>query len=91
MRGSIRTTARACKRGSIALVAVCAMTMSFSAIAQEKGGGKVNTGNDPRDFASKFMPYYRYTELENGLEQDSMTIFGMWAITKNLALSLIHI
>ena len=87
MRGSIRTTARACKRGSIALVAVCVMTMSFPAIAQDKGGGKVNTGNDPRDFSSKFMPYWRYTELENGLEQRDLTIFGMWALNKNLALT----
>ncbi len=26
------------------------------------------TGTDPRDFSPKFMPYYRYTELENMLQ-----------------------
>ncbi len=59
-----------------------------TANAQEKqGGGKVNTGNDPRDFSSKFMPYFRYTELENGLEQRDLTIFGMWALNKKFALT----
>jgi hypothetical protein len=27
------------------------------------------TGTDPRDFSLKWMPFYRYTELENGLTQ----------------------
>jgi hypothetical protein len=38
--------------------------------AEEKKEGIGDTGTDPRDFAPKFMPYYRYTELENGLEQN---------------------
>jgi hypothetical protein len=53
-----------------------------------KGGKKsVNTGNDPRDFTHKFMPYYRYTDLSNGMETQDFTVFGMWAINKNAALT----
>lgn len=45
------------------------------------------TGTDPRDFAPKFMPYYRYTELENGLEEQVATLFGLFAFTKNTAMT----
>jgi len=34
------------------------------------------TGTDPRDFSFKWMPYYRYTELDNGLIQQDLTAFG---------------
>ena len=34
------------------------------------------TGNDPRVFANKWTPFYRYTELENGLKQQTLTAFG---------------
>jgi len=34
------------------------------------------TGTDPRDFSLKWMPYYRYTELDNGLTQQDLTAFG---------------
>jgi hypothetical protein len=34
------------------------------------------TGNDPRVFSNKWTPFYRYTELENGLKQQSLTAFG---------------
>ena len=37
------------------------------------------SGNDPRDFTSKFMPYYRYTEFENDLEINAFTMFGFLA------------
>ncbi len=57
------------------------------AAAGDKGGKKVNTGNDPRDFTHKFMPYYRYTELKNGAEISDLTIFGMVALTKNFAMT----
>jgi hypothetical protein len=75
--------------------AICAIMLALPAIAQDAGvevlaqekGGGVDTGNDPRNFTSKFMPYYRYTELKNGLVSDDLTIFGMWAITKNFALT----
>ena len=34
------------------------------------------TGTDPRDFSLKWMPFYRTTELENGLTQQDLTAFG---------------
>ena len=34
------------------------------------------TGTDPRVFSDKWMPYYRYTELENGVTQQDLTAFG---------------
>jgi hypothetical protein len=34
------------------------------------------TGTDPRVFSDKWTPYYRYTELENGLTQQDLTAFG---------------
>ena len=43
------------------------MIVVLPAEAQDEEGGKpkaVDTGNDPRNFGSKFMPYYRYTELK---------------------------
>ncbi len=73
-------------RAILVAALLCLPGIAGTASAQEQGG-EVNTGNDPRDFSSKFMPYYRYTELENGLEQNDMTIFGMWALTKRLALT----
>ncbi len=45
------------------------------------------TGTDPRDFAPKFMPYYRYTELENGLENHALTLFGLYAFTPKFAVT----
>jgi hypothetical protein len=50
------------------------------ALAVEKG-----TGTDPRDFANKFMPYYLYGELENGLEFSEFHLFGLYAITPKWA------
>jgi hypothetical protein len=34
------------------------------------------TGNDPRVFRNQWMPYYRTTELKNGLTQQDLTAFG---------------
>ena len=56
----------------------------------QQGGQQVaqqETGTDPRDFAPKFMPYYRYTELENGLENQALTAFGLYAFTKKFAMT----
>lgn len=56
--------------------------------AEEKGPTTADTtGTDPRDFSSKFMPYYRSTELENGMEIKGITMFGMVALSKSLALT----
>lgn len=42
----------------------------------QKAAEQDATGNDPRVFSNKWMPYYRYTELENGLKQQDLTAFG---------------
>ena len=58
------------------------------AVAQEgEKEGIGETGTDPRDFADKFMPYYRYTELENGLEQQDVVLFGLKAFSPKLAMT----
>ena len=49
--------------------------------------GLGETGTDPRDFAPKFMPYYRYTELENGLEENMLTMFGLHAFNEDFAMT----
>ncbi|MHC5113752.1 MAG: transporter family protein [Planctomycetota bacterium] len=51
------------------------------------GGGGGSTGTDPRDFADKFMPYYRYLELDNNLEMHSLTMFGLFAFNPRLAMT----
>jgi hypothetical protein len=42
----------------------------------EKAVQEDATGTDPRAFTDKWMPFYRYTELENGLKQQDVTAFG---------------
>ena len=42
----------------------------------EKAVQQDQTGTDPRSFSTKWMPYYRFTELENGMIQQDMTAFG---------------
>jgi len=42
----------------------------------ENAAKEDKTGNDPRVFSNKWMPYYRSTELENGLKQQDLTAFG---------------
>jgi hypothetical protein len=44
------------------------------------------TGTDPRDFSLKWMPFYRYTELENGLIQHDLTAFGTVPFLRNLGM-----
>ena len=46
-----------------------------------------STGTDPRDFSSKFMPYYRYMELENEVEVNMLTLFGMYAFNPRFAMT----
>ena len=60
------------------------LLLSAPASVGEEG---METGTDPRDFAPKFMPYYRFTELENGLENDALTLFGLHAFSKKFALT----
>jgi hypothetical protein len=54
------------------------------------GGGVTQedeTGTDPRGFAPKFMPYYRYTELGNDIEIQEFVLFGMYAFTPKFAMT----
>ena len=44
------------------------------------------TGTDPRDFSLKWMPYYRSTELENGLTQQDLTAFGTVPFSRTLGM-----
>lgn len=46
-----------------------------------------STGTDPRSFSSKFMPYYRYIELESNVEINLLTLFGMLRFDDNVALT----
>jgi len=42
------------------------------------------TGTDPRDFSLKWMPYYRSTELENGLQQQDLTALAVVPFSRTL-------
>jgi hypothetical protein len=44
------------------------------------------TGTDPRAFTDKWMPYYRYTELENGMIQQDVTAFGTVRFSERLGM-----
>jgi hypothetical protein len=43
------------------------------------------TGTDPRDFNTKFMPYYRYVETENDIKVNLVTLLGVVKFTNKLA------
>ena len=45
------------------------------------------TGNDPRGFDNKFMPYYRQTNLKSELKVDELTLFGMFAFNPRFAMT----
>lgn len=47
-----------------------------------------NTGTDPRDFSSKFMPYYLHTELENNVDIDQLNMFAMIAFSPRVAMTM---
>ncbi|MHC5119372.1 MAG: hypothetical protein ACYSOH_05050, partial [Planctomycetota bacterium] len=58
-----------------------------AAIEERPGSTGDQTGTDPRDFSSKFMPYYRYTELENGVKVNELSLFGMYAFSPKFAMT----
>jgi hypothetical protein len=74
---------------NLAVGLACSLCISPLTLAQsgEDLLVKDETGTDPRDFSDKFMPYYRYTELENGLEVDELALFGMHAFKPTLAMT----
>ena len=52
----------------------------------EKTAKKDATGNDPRVFSNKWMPYYRSTELENGVKQQDLTAFGTFRFNERVGM-----
>lgn len=75
-------------RTAIALtVLTLAACVQFVLAEEQVAEGGVKMGTDPRDFAPKFMPYYRFTELENGYEQQDFTLFGLYAFTSKFAMT----
>jgi hypothetical protein len=52
----------------------------------EKAVKEDATGTDPRVFNNKWMPYYRYTELENGLTQQDLTAFGTFGFSPRVGM-----
>jgi len=52
----------------------------------EKGVEENETGTDPRSFALQWAPYYRYTELDNGLIQQDLVAFGVVGFTPRLGM-----
>lgn len=71
------------------LALVLSLALPGTVVAEEAAGEESigETGTDPRDFAAKFMPYYRYTELENGLEQNELVLFGLMPFSKKFAMT----
>jgi hypothetical protein len=63
------------------------VVLLLTGVSQAQEGGAPQTGTDPRDFANKFMPYFRYTELENGLVQKETVLFGLYALSPKMALT----
>jgi len=63
------------------------VTVELAGNGADKDDGIGETGTDPRDFAPKFMPYYRYTKLENGLMQNELYLFGLWAFSPKFAMT----
>jgi hypothetical protein len=52
----------------------------------KKAAKKDNTGNDPRVFSNKWMPFYRSTKLGNGLTQQDLTAFGTMRFSDRLGM-----
>lgn len=69
------------------LVLAIATFSGATAFAAEDDMVEDATGTDPRDFGSKFMPYYRYMELENDVEVNMVTLFGMYAFNPRFAMT----
>jgi len=46
-----------------------------------------STGTNPAGFANKFTPYYRYTELDNGLEVQELYLSGSVAFNKDVSMT----
>jgi len=73
----------------VLLVVALIVSFSLPGLAAEDEGfvAKDASGNDPRDFGSKFMPYYRYLELENNVEVNEFTVFGFYAFNARFGMT----
>ncbi len=83
MTDLIRKITRAAAAGVLLAGTMLFVSQAVAQDAEELG----ETGTDPRDFAPKFMPYYRFTELENGLENHNLNLFGLFAFDKTFAMT----
>ncbi|UCG32987.1 MAG: hypothetical protein JSU68_15150 [Phycisphaerales bacterium] len=63
------------------------LSLDEEEVTEESGEFRDDSGNDPRDFRNKFMPYYRYTELRNGLQAHEWTLFGFYAFTPRIGMT----
>jgi hypothetical protein len=73
-----------------AITASLLLCVSGLALAEDDkfaAGEDDATGTDPRSFGPKFMPYYRYTELDNDLEQQEAVAFGLIRFSERAALT----
>jgi hypothetical protein len=64
----------------LAVAVITLLSLPTVAVAQDLEEDQ--TGNDPRAFSNKWMPFYRYMELENGLIQQDLTPFGTVAFSR---------
>ena len=74
----------------VCLAFLAALIASVGVAQAEEDEGFVSedqSGNDPRDFTTKFMPYYRYTELENDLAVNEFVMFGFVAFTGRIGMT----
>jgi hypothetical protein len=68
------------------------MAQASSGESQESNGNSSGgekpedwTGTDPRDFGTKFMPFYRYVETENDIKVNLTTLLGVVQFSNKLA------
>ncbi|MHC4363232.1 MAG: transporter family protein [Planctomycetota bacterium] len=71
----------------LALVGLLVILFCVGPASAQEVEQEVETGTDPRDFGDKFMPYYRYTELENNVKVNELTLFGLHAFSPRLAMT----
>ncbi len=89
MKEMIRRFGKICFMVLLAITLVISMNPDNIRAAEGEEGfvSKDASGNDPRDFGSKFLPYYRYTELENDVEVNEFSLFGFFAFNKRFGLT----
>lgn len=75
-----------------ATLVTAALILTFIPVAalsteEEDITKKDKTGTDPRGFGAKLMPYYRFSELENGLEVNELHVFGMFPLSERVGMT----